>query len=74
MIYEFTLILEDDLTDEMANRLYEAGCDDATIGRQGGRTMAMFDREGRSYESAVSTAVRDVNKAGYKVLSVERDA
>jgi hypothetical protein len=73
-IFEFTLILDvDDLTDEMADRLYKAGCDDASLARSGGKTKAMFDRAASSYLDAVTSAVRDVRSAGYQVARVEAD-
>jgi hypothetical protein len=73
-MYEFTLILDaDEITDEMANRLYEAGCDDASLARQAGKTELMFDRIAPSYLEAVVSAVRDAHKAGYHVARVEAD-
>jgi hypothetical protein len=72
--YEFTLVIEADAaTDEMVDRLYEAGCDDATIGRQHGQTIAMFDRVAKTYGDAIASAVKDVQKAGYSVARVVAD-
>jgi hypothetical protein len=44
--------------------LYEAGCSDALIAVVDGRMMVDFDRYATSYESAVASAVRDLQRAG----------
>jgi hypothetical protein len=51
--------------------LYEAGCDDAVIAVIVGGMRLDFDREAESYGIAVSSAIRDVKRAGARVLSVE---
>jgi hypothetical protein len=51
--------------------LYAAGCDDAVISIIVGGMRLDFDREAESYGIAVSSAIRDVNRAGARVLSVE---
>jgi hypothetical protein len=67
-IYEFTLRirLPHDEPDPEAwlDRLFEAGCDDATIGtgRQGFAAL-VFAREAPSAAKAVATAIRDVRRA-----------
>ena len=60
--YEFTLILSgfDELTDEIANSLFEAGCDDAVLGIHAGSPYLSFDREADSLEDAIKTAIQDV--------------
>lgn len=47
---EFTLILSgiDELTDEILDRLYKAGCDDALLGVRDGIVFADFAREAQS--------------------------
>jgi len=68
--HEFTLALRgdwDDLTDEMADRLYEAGCDDGTVGMRGGRITITFAREAPTMLDALTSAIRDVRKAGFEV-------
>jgi hypothetical protein len=45
MKYEFSLILSDaEVTDEDADKLYEAGCDDASILTRDGVTRLQLDR------------------------------
>ena len=48
------------LDDEVADALYEAGCDDAGIGRFLGVHYVDFTREAGSYCEAVRTAIEDV--------------
>ncbi|HMP05264.1 MAG TPA: hypothetical protein PJ982_02850 [Lacipirellulaceae bacterium] len=71
--YEFTLIVagSHDLTDEVADRLFESGCDDGTPGTCGGVFSIDFHREGRSLEAAIRAAIADVNSAGFDVERVE---
>lgn len=83
MIFRFELILKDtdgiigDLTGEavmeMAEALYEAGCDDCTPGKSCGVIRVMFNREAGSLEAAIRSAIRDVHSAGYQVDHVRSD-
>jgi hypothetical protein len=57
--------------DEVFDRLYEAGCDDATIGVQNGLLVFAFAREGACLDDAVVSAVADVRAAGATVDRVE---
>jgi hypothetical protein len=74
--YEFTLILKGvrELTEEMADDLYEAGCDDGTPGMCNGIGTIDFHREGDSLESAIRSAIANVKAAGYEVDRVEIEA
>lgn len=56
-----------------ADRFFEAGCDDATISLQKGLFVLEFDREARTFENALVSAIRDVGKAGAVVERVEPD-
>lgn len=59
------------LDDEVADALYEAGCDDAGIGRFLGVHYLDFTREAGSYCEAVRTAIEDVQSvAGVSVTRV----
>jgi len=71
--YGFTVTLAntDCLTVAMADRLFEAGCDDATPSGREGTVSVHFDREAASLGEAVGSAIRDVEKAGYEVARVE---
>jgi hypothetical protein len=74
--YEFTLILKGDreLTEDMADALYEAGCDDGTPGTCNGIGTIDFHREADSLESAIRSAIANVKSAGYEVERVEIEA
>ncbi|MBU6488531.1 MAG: DNA-binding protein [Burkholderiales bacterium] len=68
MKYSFTLKyqLGDDDSDheQIVERLFEAGCDDATIGiGQPGRIALAFTRESTDAWSAIYSALRDVKRA-----------
>ncbi len=64
--HEFTLVLSGvaELTPELLDAFYEAGCDDALVGMRDGVAFADFCRDGASFDDAVLSALRDVKKAG----------
>ncbi|MGH8548734.1 MAG: hypothetical protein ACRERU_09085 [Methylococcales bacterium] len=74
--YEFTLILSEtlELTEEMADELFEAGCDDGTPGTCEGVFSIDFHREASSLEEAIQSAIANVGSAGYEVKRVEMEA
>ena len=65
-LYSFTLELSgiDELTDDLANALFEAGCDDATLAMAGGRVFLDFDREADSISDAIVSAINAVEARG----------
>jgi hypothetical protein len=75
--YEFTLILSGvaELTPEVLDAFFEAGCDDALIGMRDGVAYADFCREGDSFQQAVLSAIRDVESVavGAQAEHVEPD-
>jgi hypothetical protein len=74
MKYEFSLILKaTDVTDEEADKLYEAGCDDGSIVSRGEVTMVQFDRDAGTLDQALASAISDVEGAGFQVARVEID-
>lgn len=76
MKYDFTLVLKDapELTDELADTLFAAGCDDGTPGMCAGTTLIDFHREAASLEEAIRSAIANVSAAGCVVTRVEIDA
>ena len=74
--YEFTLILERslELTEDIADELFEAGCDDGTPGICNGVFSIDFHREASSLEEAIRSAIANVKSAGYEVERVEIEA
>ncbi len=78
MNYEFQLILKEgtEITEELADQLFEAGCDDGTPGTFCGVPNIRFHREADTLESAIRSAVADVQRAGCVVerLQIEHDS
>ena len=74
--YEFTLILKGplELTEDIADELFEAGCDDGTPGTCEGVFSIDFHREAGSLEEAIRSAIRDVKTTGHQVERVEISA
>ena len=76
MKYHFSLVLKSvDVSDEDADQLYESGCDDASILSRGETTLIQFDRSADSLESAIASALLNVERAGFEVarIEIERD-
>ena len=64
--YSFALILAGvtEITVDMADALFEAGCDDASPGSCEGIVSVDFDRDAESLGDAVGSAIKDVARAG----------
>lgn len=62
--YHFTAIVEgpDLQSDDLIDALYEAGGDDALVGRRDGIQYLDFDREAPSLEEAILSAVADIEQ------------
>ncbi len=73
--HDFTLVLAEplELTDDISDRLFAAGCDDATVSQRGGRLFMQFSRAAASLKDAILSAIADVRKAaiGTDVLRVD---
>lgn len=69
--FSLTLAGVEEFTAELADRLYEAGCDDATFGTSNGVPFGRFTREAGSLGDAVGSAIRDVERAGLTVARVD---
>ncbi len=61
-----------DLTGPYWDAFYEAGCDDATIAVIEGAMQLDFEREASAFSDAVGSAMHDVEKAGGRVVRIER--
>ena len=74
--YEFALILKGqyELTEKIADELFEAGCNDGTPGIYNGVFSIDFHREGNSPEAAIRSAIADVKSARYEVERAEIEA
>ena len=73
MKQEFHLILGiDELTDPIADALFEAGFDDAHLTKCGGRPCIVIDdRDTTDLAATVRAAVADATRAGVKVVRVQ---
>jgi hypothetical protein len=60
--HNFTLIVDgpDLQADELIDAIFEAGCDDALIGRADGIQFAEFDRDAPTLQDAVLSAIADL--------------
>jgi hypothetical protein len=74
--YDFTLILSSptELTEEFADKLFAAGCDDGTPSSSARILAIDFTRDATDLESAIRSAVFNVATAGGVVDHVEIDA
>ena len=73
--YEFTLVLRgiDKVTDEAANALVNAGCDDGTFCARDGVAYVHFDRPAATLGDAIQSAIDHVHQAGFHLGRVESD-
>jgi hypothetical protein len=74
--FEFEVILagDTDMTEELADRLFESGCDDGLPGISCGVPCIDFTREADSLESAIRSAIADLQKAGCVAAEVRLEA
>ena len=77
-VYQFSVIIPTlpltpdeilDATDALGN----AGCTDASIRGHAGGIELLFERTAESLQAAISSAISDVECAGYRVSKVEMD-
>ncbi len=70
--HHFTLIIEGPDLQDNANidALFEAGCDDATVGRVGAIQYLDFDREAPLFADAVFSAIEAIEQAGLGARAV----
>ena len=71
--FDFSLVITgvSQLTAEVQDALFNAGCDDATLSIQARHLYADFSRAASSMKEAVRSAIRDVRQAriGAEVLA-----
>jgi len=75
-IYEFNVVLKDttQVTDDQADALFHAGCQDGTPASCNGTAWVHFDRQAASLEEAIRSAVSQIQAAGFATAKVEIDA
>jgi hypothetical protein len=74
--HTFVLILESprEVTSELEDALFEAGCDDAAFGQRAGALYLEFDREAPDFLDAVLSAIRDAQTVpDVRVARIEPD-
>jgi hypothetical protein len=73
--YDFALLLGGlvELTDEVEDALFEAGCDDATLSFQYGGARLDFSRRANSLQEAILSAINDVCSAKLKLVILQVD-
>ena len=75
LTHQFSLIYPpvEVLTRELVDALFESGCDDATVGIQGGVLFLDFTRSAPSFRLALMSAILDVERSGLplELLRVE---
>ena len=71
-VFDFTLTLAGpgEFTADLADALYEAGCDDATFGTSNGEHFGTFHREAASLGKAIGSAVDAVGRVGFSVTGI----
>ena len=71
--WDFTVVLKgvEEMTDEIANALYETGCDDGTAGSSCGVASVSFSRDSETLQDAIASAVADIRRAGCEVDRVQ---
>ena len=63
--YTFQVILDDvtEMTEDLAEALVAAGCDDGMPGSSDGVASVLFDRQADCFEQALRSAITDVTSA-----------
>jgi len=70
--YAFEIILANvtEVSEDLANKLYEAGGDDCSPSSCNGIVTIGFDRDAVSLEEAIRSALRTVHDAGFTAKTV----
>jgi hypothetical protein len=71
-VHKFTIVLSgiDQLTDALADALYEAGCDDPMLCCVDSVVSLDFDRLAASLGEAIGSAVDEVGRAGFQISRI----
>ena len=70
-IFEFTLRIDQRLSEEIEMDKIYGRCQDASLLVEGGVTLLDFHRQAVSLQDAIRSAIADINAAGYHVAHVE---
>lgn len=71
--YEFDVVLKGvaDVSDDQADALYAAGCDDGTPASRDSVAWIHFDRTAPTLEEAIRSAIAQIQSAGLVIARVE---
>jgi len=71
-VFNFTLVYEgiEELTREVADAIFEAGCDDALLGMRAGEMTLDFARDSNTYREALISAIDAVERCNLPVQLV----
>lgn len=70
--FEFTILLDPtEEPDAVVDRLYEAGCSDATLAVRSGSPCLTFSREADTLKDALFSAIRQIKQAGLSATRIE---
>lgn len=74
--HRFTLVLSGvaEITPELADALYKATSGDIELNQRNGVVFVEFERAAASLRVAVTSAIREVEGAGVRVVRVESEA
>lgn len=66
-LHHFIIRLDNqtEMTDQLLDDIFEAGCDDSMVCSVGNNIYVEFDREGRIYQEALASALDDLCKIPY---------
>ncbi|MBR1818548.1 MAG: XRE family transcriptional regulator, partial [Neisseriaceae bacterium] len=71
-IYHFTILLRDAIyQDDIEDKLFAAGLDDALLYSKNGAVCLIFDREAQTAKQAVETAMTQIRQAGFNDLVLQ---
>jgi hypothetical protein len=70
MTHAFTLVLDRQPSDDEIDALFEAGCDDGTVGTDHGVPVVEFDRDAPTLADAIASAVRQIESVGLNAVRV----
>lgn len=71
--HRFILLLEGvtEIDEPLENRVFEAGCDDALLGKRDGIVYLDFNREAPTLAEALASATEALKAAGFDVFPQE---
>ena len=74
--YAFDVVLKEisEITDDQADALFAAGCDDGTPISRNSVAWVHFDREATTLEAAIQSAIAQIQTAGLRIAKVELDS